>query len=1440
MATVEQVQAKIAAHKGHLTRFEKALKNAAQFCRANPSAAARKEAEILLDKCFQQKERALEFYMVLCEDDPENYDDYGQRMDNLESRYATIAQDAMKMVNGAGVTAAAVAAPGPVAQGQQGQQQAGGGLKVQMALKPEKLSRDNSPAELTSWARKFRAFYSMSGLDKVGVPNQQAFLFQCLDVDLEIHLRQHIDDTTTIFGDNGCISVIEKKFLTSYPLFSRRLDYFRYDQSKGQTFAEYYARLRQRGDEAELAALNMDALYVHRIICGVSDVKLKEKFCKLQNPTLADVLQVAETFEVSRKAMKDLSKSDQHMPTQVNYAQAVAGNQNQVKVDYVTMAEMRGKCFGCGYAMHKDRAKECKAIGSVCSKCGRKNHMSHVCFGPNWVWKPRNKGVTTSGTAKAVEVSESDKVNEVSCKSVLNRNTPTPRLNVVVQAEDRSVSFNFKTLPDTGASSTLIAADVVKKHGMQHLVWQEKGIKINVANESAMKYQGTLDLTLRINSRGLEVHTSAIVTDSMSDEIILGMRDLVELQVLPRDFPHPVVSVFKSEADGNAAMASIKADFQDVLGDTLDEACGIMKGEPMHIHLREDPNVKPLKVYTTRQIPIHMRESADKLVKELLEAGVIVPEDEPTEWVSPAHFVPKPGKNGKVRLVTDYRVLNTLVKRPVHPFPSAKDLIRRIDPDSKVFGKIDAIHGYFQIRLDEESSRLTTFMLPSGRYRYTAAPMGLCPSSDEFCRRTDQAFQGLDWFLKIVDDGLIQAPNEEVLFQRLRIVLERCRVAGIKISNSKLAWGKEISFAGYQISCDGVKPDPGKVDGIKKYPAPLNITELRSFLGMVNQLTHFIPDMAHMTSLMRELLKKKNAYVWTVDHQIEFDKLKSLLCSEMLVKPFNPMLKTMLLTDASRLNGIGYALVQKEVDGTINLIECNSMSLNDAQKNYATIEIECFGIKWAVQKCGYYLKGMISPVQIITDHRPLVGIFRKPLNELENKRLAKYREQLTDYQFEVTWAEGKNHLIADALSRAPVWECEVDNDEGVDVDVRVMMMENPSMQLLFDSAEEDSVYQKLISAWRQNEDIAGNDQLSAYAGVFDRMSFEDGLLVLDGAKVVVPQAACPAVLKLLHIPHTGYVKTLENAKQLYYWPSMASDIKHYIEKCQACQERLPSQQQEPLVTSRTTFPMEEVGIDLFDFKGQDWIVMVDSFSGFPFAERLRSTVTEKVVDCLEKWFLDFGYPYSARADGGPQFRGKFREYCESHGIKFSPSSPYYPQSNGLAESGVKIVKRLLQKCDDTGENFRQALMEMRNCPRRHGFSPSQMFLGRRVKALLPCLPGDVINWHDAAQAREELKMKEKSFYDKTAVSLPQLSIGDAVMIQSPFTKLWDTRAHIQSACDNGRSFLLLTEGDKIIRRNRKFLRVCKTGEEDERNEVKCDDIANSEPVELRRSPRLAA
>lgn len=156
---------------------------------------------------------------------------------------------------------------------------------------------------------------------------------------------------------------------------------------------------------------------------------------------------------------------------------------------------------------------------------------------------------------------------------------------------------------------------------------------------------------------------------------------------------------------------------------------------------------EPSRVSTPRPIPLCFQEPANSEIAKHIASGVIVPCDKPS--LSPKETQQMCG------LVRYYTKLNKFVVCPVHPFPSVSDIIQSIPASAACYAKLDATHCYFQLALDEEASKLTTFILPSGHYRYLRAPMGLSFSSDKWCRHSDRVVERFPWCRKIVDDILI-------------------------------------------------------------------------------------------------------------------------------------------------------------------------------------------------------------------------------------------------------------------------------------------------------------------------------------------------------------------------------------------------------------------------------------------------------------------------------------------------------------------------------------------------------------------------------------------------------------------------------------------------------------------------------------------------------------
>ena len=221
-----------------------------------------------------------------------------------------------------------------------------------------------------------------------------------------------------------------------------------------------------------------------------------------------------------------------------------------------------------------------------------------------------------------------------------------------------------------------------------------------------------------------------------------------------------------------------------------------------------------------------------------------------------------------------------------HSLPT-RVILQSITHGQKFFAKLGAVHGYFQLALDEELSYLTTFLLPQGCFRYLWAPMGLNASSDEWCRHSDVVIEGLEWCMKIVDNIVIWATTTNEMWERIYIVLEKCKVHNITISRKKLEIVEEIEFAGHVVSHRSIQPNPAKYRAIRDFPQPKNIKELRSCMGLPNQLSSFLPDLQQCTVNMRKLMSPKNELIWTPVQTAGFKKSKNILLSTKMVQLFS-------------------------------------------------------------------------------------------------------------------------------------------------------------------------------------------------------------------------------------------------------------------------------------------------------------------------------------------------------------------------------------------------------------------------------------------------------------------------------------------------------------------------------------------------------------------------
>ena len=206
-----------------------------------------------------------------------------------------------------------------------------------------------------------------------------------------------------------------------------------------------------------------------------------------------------------------------------------------------------------------------------------------------------------------------------------------------------------------------------------------------------------------------------------------------------------------------------------------------------------------------------------------------------------------PKWNGKVRICVDLTKLNESVKRERHILPSVEQTLAQTG-GARYFSKLDANSGYWQIELDPESAKLTTFITPFGRFCFNRLPFGITSAPEHFQRRMTEILGDLEGVICLVDDVLVTGRTQEEHDRRLMAVLLRLQQAGLTLGPEKCDINKpSVKFLGQLIDHTGVRPDPEKVRAILEMEAPTTVSELRRFLGMINQQSKFSPQLADHT-----------------------------------------------------------------------------------------------------------------------------------------------------------------------------------------------------------------------------------------------------------------------------------------------------------------------------------------------------------------------------------------------------------------------------------------------------------------------------------------------------------------------------------------------------------------------------------------------------------------
>ena len=618
------------------------------------------------------------------------------------------------------------------------------------------------------WTRRWESFSRLSRLDTADQQTQHDVFISCVsDETMKVIDNFPIPtssrlDVKIIFQHLKIYARGQVNDTVEHHNLSKR------QQQTGERFEDFLTSIRDLSKTCTFCEPCTELILRDKIVTCCFDVELRRKLLQFSSEntlTLEKAVSIARADEATNLHEQEFESSS-HGHAYANRLQKGPGRVHKSGLTSGAHGKP-GKhasgapCKYCGGAPHRERT-QCPAIDRTCSKCNKKGHFASVCLST----QQSSIGSTTSSNPRR----QSHCPNNVASVIASAQSTSAP----TVQAAISTLNGTCTTvaLPDTGADICAAGITILESLGESVSNLLPPNDHPKSADGLPMKCIGRLPVTVAVGNQSISCILH--ILENLPN-VLLSWDTTRDLALIHSEYPaqlssdsdinsvtcpaqqSPDSGIRKVAAsllpDENVTVEDLFREFPTV----FDGVLRTMPGETYTIKLRADAT--PVCGNTPRRVPFLQRDALKVQLNKLHEQGIIIPVTEPIPWCSPIVVVPKKNSDD-VPLCVDFTQLNKFVERERYQSPTPSESVANIaSAEAQCFTTFDALKGYHQCPLDEESQLLTTFITPFGRWMYVRAPFGVSSISEHYNRRMDTAFEGMQRFGKLVDESTTKTPK---------------------------------------------------------------------------------------------------------------------------------------------------------------------------------------------------------------------------------------------------------------------------------------------------------------------------------------------------------------------------------------------------------------------------------------------------------------------------------------------------------------------------------------------------------------------------------------------------------------------------------------------------------------------------------------------------------